>query len=225
MPDFTKHLSDACTYAQAGFHFEEGGCFGMAAALYEAFVDDGYVPKIMAMDSICHMLVEVNGTLYDHQGIVRSTPKVHEVRADALAVHAVANGRSVDEFEADRNWARDIIAQARVLTACHDRIIESAVDNFGFDEREASSFVDMLRETDIAQAIATSLAGDSTFEIAGCRPSHGVLALVTDGQAALLGKIFENASAVLCLETMVRRTLKSTFWDAVAEPTGQFSPG
>jgi hypothetical protein len=35
-PSWIDHLLDAVNAAQVGFHFEEGGCWGMAQALHEA---------------------------------------------------------------------------------------------------------------------------------------------------------------------------------------------
>jgi hypothetical protein len=216
MLDFSQHMIDACTYAEAGFHFEEGGCFSMAAALYENLIADGHAPKVMAMEGATHVMVELSGTLYDHQGIVLSSPKVREIQYAALPAYAAECGRTDDEYQSDKEWATEIITQAKELAVCYERLTGSAMENFGFVNEEADRFFGILRDANAVEAISGSLArSDRALLLQGkLMPDHHVLAAVSDNQAELLDKIYKDPYALICMQDMVERTKASTFWDA-----------
>lgn len=91
-PVFTDHLIDAVSAAEAGFHFEEGGCFGMALALADAFRADGLDPELVLMRGATHAMVRVDGALYDHQGRVPVSPVVRVVTEFELRQAAAMAG-------------------------------------------------------------------------------------------------------------------------------------
>jgi hypothetical protein len=227
MTDFAAHMIDACTYAQAGFYFEESGCFGMAAAMYDAFTEDGHLPKLMVMDGFTHVMVELSGNLYDHQGKVLTSPVVREIQYANLKAHAIESGRAVDDYEADKIWANEIITSARELAVCYERLTASAMENFGFRIEEAERFVNILRDSDAVAAIATSLVdADQILKVQGkLMPAHEVLTVVSPDDAELLDRIYKDPYALTCLQDMVERTKQTTFWDAVREPDVSHLPG
>jgi len=71
-PPFIEHLFDAVNAAQVGFYFEEGGCYGMALAIYERFRALGLPAELVVAydrDGPTHALVRSGGKLYDYEGV------------------------------------------------------------------------------------------------------------------------------------------------------------
>jgi hypothetical protein len=75
------------------------------------------------------------------QGIVLSSPKVREIQYATLPAYAAESGRSDDEYQSDKEWATEIITQAKELAVCYERLTGSAMENFGFLNEEADRFV------------------------------------------------------------------------------------
>jgi hypothetical protein len=115
--EFSSALMDSVNAAQVGFHFEEGGCWGMAAALAEHFCALGkpvlvrYQPK-----SFVHAWVVVDGRNFDGDGEMLSTSTLFtdavEIPAAQLAHLASFFGCSRDDFEADAQLARELVGNA-----------------------------------------------------------------------------------------------------------------
>lgn len=116
-PAFLEVLPEVCEHAQAGLHFEEGGCWGMALALDDALRADGLAPQIVVMPG--HAMVRANGKLYDHMGevVARGLRGLREVDRAGLLAAAEDAGWTRDEVEGDRDWAAELIASARELAA------------------------------------------------------------------------------------------------------------
>jgi hypothetical protein len=109
---FADHMIDACSRVGVGFHFEEGGCWGMALALHDHFTSLGIpswpvIGTTRGRDS--HAMVEADGRLYDHQGITRWKDTTDRVDRDELLHRAERAGFSEGEVESDRAQAAEII--------------------------------------------------------------------------------------------------------------------
>src|SRR3954471_24089543 len=91
---FTDHLQDAVEASGAGWHFEEGGCWGMALALYDAFKSLGEHPQLMLQtDDFTHALVLVGGQLFDYNGAVVHNPPGARIRGAGLMRAALKGGQ------------------------------------------------------------------------------------------------------------------------------------
>lgn len=107
-----SELPTACAEAQTGFHFEEGGCWGMAYAIAEMAIEAGFHAEVKEHPFFIHATVLVDGKHYDHSGIVTMrevTEAGHFVLLSELRTVAGNYGISADQFEHDRAWARQII--------------------------------------------------------------------------------------------------------------------
>ena len=110
---FDDHMIDAVSNAEMGFYFEEGGCWGMALALFDYFVQEGENPRLVVQEKFVHAMVEVDGAFYDHQGQIArpSLPIIYCDQNEFIDI-AEQNGLSVDEVQSDRELASEIIANA-----------------------------------------------------------------------------------------------------------------
>lgn len=108
---FVEHLQAAIDQAEAGWHFEEGGCWGMALALRTAL---GPGSEIVVRDDFVHAYVRAGGRTFDWQG-ESDFAGGRVVTRDHLIKEALANGCSQDQLEADTDWADQIIERARRL--------------------------------------------------------------------------------------------------------------
>jgi hypothetical protein len=122
---FEDHLSKACEYGEAGFHFEEGGCIAMALEIHAALVSQGR-DAALAVDRVAsHVFVLCEGMLLDHQGwnTMRAVDIVDEAALDRLAMDWQVH----EQLGSDREWARGIIENACGMAA----EIESSEPEFG----------------------------------------------------------------------------------------------
>lgn len=110
-------MAQAVEAAEVGFYFEEGGCWGMAHALFRHFEKQGapvtirYQPATTSYSWI-HAWVEVGATGLDWQGEVTPQPE-SKVLADLDALRAVADSFGVpgDQYDSDVNLAESILAE------------------------------------------------------------------------------------------------------------------
>ena len=114
--DLDQHLSRAVELAEAGFYFSEGGCIGMALALYEVFSKAGYKPRFAQVVKANHVGVVIEGRFFDDQGFGYSTAFA-PISGVELARLARVWGRDRDGVLADKAWAREIIDTALELAA------------------------------------------------------------------------------------------------------------
>lgn len=115
---FDEALLVAVEASQTGFHFEEGGCWGMAAALHDVMVRAGVPAQIRFVpDGFVHAWVRAADADWDYRGTMFSTPTGHIDVESVDALRAVAENYGVDEetFEADRAMANDIVATAMAM--------------------------------------------------------------------------------------------------------------
>jgi len=91
------------------WHFEEGGCWGMAAALYEHLKNKGFSPKIkINTKGFNHAWVELDGYSIDHMGLEKKIlPGDFIAPADIKDLADSAVG--TNKFEGDKQWASELI--------------------------------------------------------------------------------------------------------------------
>lgn len=108
---FATHLQAAVDEAEAGWHFEEGGCWGMALALRSAI---GHGGEIVVRDDFVHAYVRAGGRTFDWQGEADFAGG-RIVTRDQLVKEALVNGCSQEQLEADASWADQVIERAREI--------------------------------------------------------------------------------------------------------------
>lgn len=121
LPVWVDFLTDACEVQEAGFHFEEGGCHGMALALLEEMrrldQDDW---RIACSEDRGHFVVRQGEVALDHQGRLHPGAAARYtvvVEGSTAAEVARAAGLDSDSVEADLEWARRVIRSAKSLAS------------------------------------------------------------------------------------------------------------
>lgn len=112
---FARHMTDAVSAARMGFHFEEGGCWGMALALRDHFASNGQGPvirigRVGGRDS--HAYVQVGCLAYDHSGPMTWQGPSAAVSVQQLLRRARLAGYDRGDVEADRIAAAGVIEDA-----------------------------------------------------------------------------------------------------------------
>lgn len=112
---FARHMTDAVTAARMGFHFEEGGCWGMAMALRDHFASAGKDAQIR-IGTLCgrdsHAYVQVGALSYDHSGEFTWNGTSQAVSESGLMRRARSAGVGHDDVDQDRQCAADVIMHA-----------------------------------------------------------------------------------------------------------------
>jgi hypothetical protein len=124
-PEWTHRMIEACTANEAGFHFEEGGCFAMARALHESFSKEDPFAAIAINRFFCHVVVRSGGVVHDHQGHLSAEQALNYteiVAPEELEALALAAGQRPDEFDSDVDWARRVIRTAHEMAAVSNQI-------------------------------------------------------------------------------------------------------
>lgn len=103
---FVPHLQDAVDDAEVGFHFEEGGCWGMALALKAVLGGD-----LVLRDGFTHAYVRVGSDTFDWQG-ASTFAGGHVVGRVELLRAALDSGVSPGEVESDTDLAFSVIDRA-----------------------------------------------------------------------------------------------------------------
>lgn len=112
---FTENMLSACNAAGVGLHFEEGGCWGMALALHDAFRALRLNPELVVMPNQGHALVRVGEELFDYSGETMAGSSLKVVTVAGLFAEAKRAGWSRDEVLADKATAAEIIHNAQTL--------------------------------------------------------------------------------------------------------------
>ena len=89
------------------FYFEEGGCWGMALALYRMFKKQGKDPRYCLGKTFVHAFVECDGKFYDSDGEFK--PCFVYKGIDDLFKYAAKHGVDREKVEADAATAAEII--------------------------------------------------------------------------------------------------------------------
>jgi ankyrin repeat protein len=112
-----EHLQRACELVEAGFFFEEGGCYGMALELHRLFCAAGIDAQLAVYENHSHALVVVGQNRYDYQGRACNTaiPITALQPAEFLVVARLAGHSDEDLFSA-QTYARSAIDVALELS-------------------------------------------------------------------------------------------------------------
>lgn len=112
-PIWCDHLPQACEDNQAGFYFEEGGCFGFALAARTALLQSGLDNVELAIKTdFCHAYAKIGHIFIDHQGASVGLNNIRVVNADELLSFAHENGHTADSISHDQQWATNVIERA-----------------------------------------------------------------------------------------------------------------
>jgi hypothetical protein len=111
---FDEAMGIAIEAAQVGFHFEEGGCWGMARALQDRFAQAGLQARIRYKPTgFVHCWVESHGVAFDYRGVMPKQPPfgltIDDERFAGIAAHF---GVDLDTLHADVALARPIVDAA-----------------------------------------------------------------------------------------------------------------
>lgn len=133
IPKFLQHLPKACEQMYAGFHFEEGGCWGMALALEKTLKQQGQPCTIWVrpMDFV-HAMVDIEGQLIDYSGLCIQQGRENIARAEsrqAVVDWADNFGITQEEVENDEHFATKVIALAQDLAAEESGAIKENTPN------------------------------------------------------------------------------------------------
>lgn len=137
VPMWIDLIPEACNNHEAGFHFEEGGCFGFAIALHQALSQSGFEPQYCLHQGAVHAAVHLGSATIDHQGqgcSHASSQYVRHLDLESIKKAAQTAGCNTDQIDADVDWAREILQSARKL-ACDSLAWPQCLDN----EREIAS--------------------------------------------------------------------------------------
>ena len=107
-----EHLQSACDLVEAGFYFEEGGCFGMALELHDVLSRAGLSPRLFVNDSFVHATVEVDEQQMDYRGFCSSAAGARSVTCKELMDFAFSHGHDTASIASDRAFAAQAISQA-----------------------------------------------------------------------------------------------------------------
>jgi hypothetical protein len=107
-------MFEAVEARQVGFHFEEGGCWGMARALHDQFSLAGVIAEVRYSDSgFVHAWVHAAGRNFDYRGEMLTAPGAYKtVPADGLLAIASSFGVEAEEFGSDVELARQVVNDA-----------------------------------------------------------------------------------------------------------------
>lgn len=107
------NLADGCEAVEAGFYFEEGGCFGMALALHAEMSAAGGDPRLTICEhDFVHAMVEIDGGYFDHRGKYPPREAMRPVDTAEFMNLAQLYGHGPEKIESDRAWASNAIAFA-----------------------------------------------------------------------------------------------------------------
>ena len=96
---FNWAIHEAVEAAQVGFYFEEGACWGMAAALHSHFSELGLPVGIkFAPTGFIHVWVEVAGVSYDYRGEMTPLPGAVDLTPEELVIVTLQHGYDEEEF-------------------------------------------------------------------------------------------------------------------------------
>ena len=114
---FDECLTQAVDAAQVGFYFEEGGCWGMAEALFKQLLANGLTPQLMYRPTgFVHAWVRLGDVDLDWRGIFHAAPGAQPL-PNLQALRQVADkvgGTRGDDYLSDVALAESTVADAFV---------------------------------------------------------------------------------------------------------------
>lgn len=112
---FDQAMADAVEAAQVGFYFEEGGCWGMAEALFEQLSDRGLNPCLAYRPSgFVHAWVTLGDLNLDWRGAFSAAPGALSL-PDLQALRHVAHslgGTYGEDYLSDVALAQSVVREA-----------------------------------------------------------------------------------------------------------------
>ena len=120
-PVWVESLHEAINIAEAGFYFEEGGCWGMALALQDAIGG-----QLVVRQDFVHAYVLHGAQLFDHQGVSDMNAPNKEVTRDGFNELASLYGVDAEQLQSDHVFAAEVIEIAMKLATENTK--ESATD-------------------------------------------------------------------------------------------------
>lgn len=112
-PIWVDYLPQAIEDCQAGFHFEEGGCFGFALAASKYLARSGMETVELALRTdCCHAYAKIGELLIDHQGAWLQTKPVRSTDEEGLRAYALESGHTREDLSSDESWASQTIERA-----------------------------------------------------------------------------------------------------------------
>lgn len=116
-PGFLDQLQEICAINEVGFHFEEGGCWGMALALHERLTHQGFVPQIhVETHRFVHAFVAVGNWSADYRGVSAFVPSETMKLCSPLELLSLAiscHGCSEEAIRGDQSHATEMIVAAQ----------------------------------------------------------------------------------------------------------------
>lgn len=107
-------FSEVMQHHDAGFYFEEGGCWAFAGALHDCLARAGIPSTIRyAEGDFIHCYTDIGGQLFDHQGsVVTVPPSLTTIAPHELCEVASRHGVDAMQFQSDMAWAEEILQDA-----------------------------------------------------------------------------------------------------------------
>lgn len=115
-PGFLHHLSEASDRHELGFYFEEGGCYGMALALFATLkpMDPGC--RLLIQKNFAHAYVKAFGKVWDFRGECLRHPCEEFSTPEAFTAHVLeTSGWNEEELQGAEQTALEVIETAKRL--------------------------------------------------------------------------------------------------------------
>lgn len=108
-----ENLRKTCDDMHCGFHFEEGGCWAMAAAIAEVLEADGHPSTFfVTTQPHTHCYAVHGGSYYDYTGQCdKEGEGILCDKSDMLELMCKA-GWTLEDFYAELDFAREVVAEA-----------------------------------------------------------------------------------------------------------------
>lgn len=107
-----ENLPRAIEGHEAGFYFEEGGCWAFAIALKRFLADEGIRSQIRVGTDHRHAYAAVGGKLFDHQGAAPAADYNTRLSSEREVASKAVTNAGEDRLEGDIAWATQIIRDA-----------------------------------------------------------------------------------------------------------------
>jgi hypothetical protein len=162
---YLDRIGDACSFAQAGFYYEEGGCFGMALALAQTAdeLNPGAVCRLAFNQRSVHAYVEFDGDLCDHSGLCSFPKDIEYVSLEEMRALALANGNDDDSLAADIEAATEIVRAAVELDNDREKLAAAIAEHVGLGIGDTEELLDHLVTPDNATFVWHVVGSDYIY--------------------------------------------------------------
>lgn len=186
--DFADFMTIACTNHEAGFHFYDSGYVGMALALHENFERRGVESSLHLRLDVDHAYAFADDHFVDGQG--RGAPEdqrgqfaTRPTTREELSNLALSKGLTLDDIEADRLQASDIVASAIELHSDFIAATQTFRNRYGIDRFQAEELYWIIQEPPALRTLAS--IADGGFErrdFAQLRTEESLLLKLADAE-------------------------------------------